>query len=144
MTKKEKTGKVLFKSGISGNPKGRPKGSQNKATLLARKLAENDLEELVSQMLDKAKKGDFECQKFLLSRLLPQVKHYPIDIKIPVISSPNDLKKAFNKICKGLSTGKLDIDQAEKLSNILKIVKDAALLDELEERLLALENDKTE
>ncbi|MBT7041267.1 MAG: hypothetical protein HN921_15645 [Bacteroidetes bacterium] len=143
MAKKEKTGRVLFKAGQSGNPKGRPKGSRNKATLLARKMMENDLDEIVSQVIEKAKSGDFECQKLILSRLLPQVKNYPLDIKIPEINSPNDLKKAFNIINKALGSGKIDLDQAEKWSNILKIVKDATLLDELEERLLALENKKT-
>lgn len=68
-----------FRSGISGNPKGRPKGSYNVSQVLARTLLETvvvnengqrktitKLEATVKQVLNKAASGDLHAAKFLI------------------------------------------------------------------------------
>ena len=49
----EKQGKFI--KGKSGNPLGRPKGKKNKATILAEKLFEDDIEEICKQAIDLGK-----------------------------------------------------------------------------------------
>ena len=69
-----------FRSGVSGNPKGRPKGSHNVGTVLERTLREmvvineggrrktiTKLEAAVKQLTNKAASGDLGAAKFLLT-----------------------------------------------------------------------------
>ncbi len=82
--------RTQFKKGQSGNPKGRPRGSLNIATILARTLREKvtvnenghrrmitKLEAAVKQIVNKAAAGDAASIKFLLG--LAQVVEAQID-----------------------------------------------------------------
>lgn len=69
-----KTMPHLFKPGQSGNPAGRPKGSVNKYTQLARELLSSRGEEIVQVVIDKALKGDVHCLKMCMDRIVPQQK----------------------------------------------------------------------
>jgi len=64
----------LFKKGKSGNPNGRPKGSVNKYTQLARELLSSRGEEIVEVVIDKALKGDVHCLKMCMDRIVPPQK----------------------------------------------------------------------
>ena len=70
--------RTQFRKGISGNPKGRPKGSKNFATVLARALREKvvltvngkrktvtKLELVVMQLVDRATAGDMSALRQL-------------------------------------------------------------------------------
>lgn len=96
MTEKKETKKsTKFQKGKSGNPAGRPKGRQGKATELAKKFQgalENDAMEVIQAILNKAKDGDMTAAKMVLDRLIPPKKaidpnaaktdHGPIVIQI--------------------------------------------------------------
>ena len=62
-----------FKKGISGNPKGRPKGIVDKRQKL-RVALEERAEELLEVMIQQALEGDAQIQKILLSRILSPAK----------------------------------------------------------------------
>jgi hypothetical protein len=68
-----------FRKGVSGNPKGRPKGSRNLATVLARALEEKvvinengrrrtvtKLDAAVKQLVNKAASGDLVAMRHLM------------------------------------------------------------------------------
>ena len=69
-----KTMPHLFKKGVGGNPNGRPKGSVNKYTQLARELLSSRGEEIVAVVIDKALKGDVHCLKMCMDRIVPAQK----------------------------------------------------------------------
>ena len=69
--KKKKGNPALFKGMKPLNPAGRPKGSENKYTALARALMSENAEEIVRVVLEKAKDGDVHCIKMCLDRILP-------------------------------------------------------------------------
>tara|TARA_R110002096_G_scaffold20975_2_gene68492 strand:- start:1832 stop:2221 length:390 start_codon:yes stop_codon:yes gene_type:complete len=62
---------ALVKGMVSLNPAGRPKGSVNKYTALARELMSNKSPEIVETVIAKALEGDVHCLKMCLDRILP-------------------------------------------------------------------------
>ena len=69
--KKKKGNPALYKGMKPLNPAGRPKGSENKYTALARALMSENAEAIVATVLEKAKDGDVHCLKMCMDRILP-------------------------------------------------------------------------
>ena len=68
---KPKGNPALVKGMTSLNPAGRPKGSVNKYTALARELMSEKSGEIVQKVIDKAMDGDVHCLKMCMDRVLP-------------------------------------------------------------------------
>ena len=62
---------AMKKGMVSLNPAGRPKGSVNKFTALARELMSDKSPEIVNKVIEKALEGDVHCLKMCLDRILP-------------------------------------------------------------------------
>ena len=72
---KKKRGNPSFSKGMKPlNPTGRPKGSVNKYTALARELMSEKSPEIVNKVISKAMEGDVHCLKMCLDRILPVQK----------------------------------------------------------------------
>lgn len=95
-----------FKKGQSGNPKGRPRGSLNVATILARTLREKvtvtengrrrtitKLEAAVKQIVNKAAAGDAAAIKFLLA--LSQTVEAQLNAEMVQDKLPEDDRKVM-------------------------------------------------
>ena len=61
----------MKKGMVSLNPAGRPKGSVNRYTALARELMSDKRPEIVEKVISKALEGDVHCLKMCLDRILP-------------------------------------------------------------------------
>src|SRR3954464_4467798 len=79
-----------FQVGQSGNPKGRPKGSRNKTTLLVEALLEGEADTIVRKLIEKAKDGDSTALRLCLNRLLPPRRDRPIVFDLAEIKNPED------------------------------------------------------
>ena len=115
-----KTMPHLFKKGVGGNPNGRPKGSVNKYTQLARELLSSRGEEIVAVVIDKALKGDVHCLKMCMDRIVPaqkavEIKHTKSEdgLIINVGTSAQIEEMAKNKVLKNPTTKRDDIVIAE-------------------------------
>ena len=64
-------GNPALTKGVVLNPKGRPKGSLNKNTLLARAMMSDRGVEVVQKVIDMAMDGDVHCLKMCIDRILP-------------------------------------------------------------------------
>jgi hypothetical protein len=72
---KKQRGNPNFSKGMKPlNPTGRPKGSVNKYTALARELMSEKSPEIVNKVISKAMEGDVHCLKMCLDRILPVQK----------------------------------------------------------------------
>jgi len=68
----KKRGNPAFVKGMKPlNPTGRPKGSENKYTALAREVMSAKAPEIVNKVIEKAMDGDVHCLKMCMDRILP-------------------------------------------------------------------------
>src|SRR5262245_55618670 len=80
-----------WRPGESGNPAGRPKGSRNKATVIAQQLIDSEAEHLVRSAIDRALGGDATCLRLCLERLLPAQKERPVFATLPALERATDV-----------------------------------------------------
>lgn len=140
----ENTGQIQekgrFKKGESGNPRGKPKGSKHKTSLLAEKLFENDIEMVCNQVISQAKEGNLQAAKIILARLLPPRKDRLINIKLPFINDSSDALEALRMICFTVGNGEITPLEGEALSKMVEIQTKSIELYDFEKRLQAIED----
>src|ERR687883_568568 len=107
--------------GQSGNPAGRPKGSKNKATLLAEQL-ESEGEPLLARLLDRAMDGDSVALRFCLARLLPPAKHRPVCFELPPLTGApaRDAANALHALLEAVSEGAIAPAEAEPIASLIE------------------------
>lgn len=135
----ENTGEIQengrFKKGASGNPKGKPKGAKHKASLLAEKLFENDIEMVCNQVISQAKEGNLIAAKIILDRILPARKDRLINIDLPLVKNSDDAIEALRLICHAVGNGKITPLEGESLSKMIEIQTKGLELYDFEKRL---------
>jgi hypothetical protein len=104
-----------FQSGQSGNPAGRPRGSRNKGTIIAEKLFDDSAGELTRAAIARALDGDPVALRACMDRLLPPLRHRPLDFDLPQLVTLADAPVAINAIAQGLAHGELDREGAAVL-----------------------------
>jgi hypothetical protein len=62
-----------WEKGQSGNPRGKPRGARNRATLLAEALLDGEAEALTRKAIEKALEGDGMALRLCLERVLPPI-----------------------------------------------------------------------
>lgn len=134
----EKQGKFI--KGKSGNPFGRPRGVRNRATVLAEKLFEDDIEEICKQAIDQAKKGNIHAIKLILDRIFPIKKEASFFIDLPCVNNAQDILKAVNRVAEAICEGKISPSEGELLTRIIDRQAKAIELNDFELRLRSLED----
>ena len=128
-----------FQKGQSGNPKGRPRGSRNKVTLIAQALLDGEAEALVRKVIQLALEGDLTCLRICLERLVPPKKDAPIDFSVPEMSSVADIPKLFASVAATLDEGGITPSEARTLIDMADVFHKLLEVAELEPRISALE-----
>jgi hypothetical protein len=122
----------------SGNP-GRPKGSRNRATLLAERLLDGEAEEIIRKVIKKAKQGDMVALRLCLDRIVPPRRDRPVHFTIPALHSANDASRAMAAITTAVASGELTPIEAAELSSVVETFVKAIEATEIERRLRVLE-----
>lgn len=136
MNSMEKKNNGQWKAGESGNPNGRKRGS-GKISQLRENIAQH-LPEIINQLVINAKSGDAQSAKLLLERVLPPVKsvEQPVEIKLPLDADLSTQGKfVIQAIAKGILTPHQGSVLLNSIGTLLKIIE----LDDMEKRLIALE-----
>src|ERR1043166_6232565 len=89
----------------SGKPAGRAVGSRNKKTLAVEAALFDHAQELVENLVDRAKRGDPAALRLCPERNLPVGRGGPLPIALPAIRSTEDALAAADVIMDALKEG---------------------------------------
>jgi hypothetical protein len=135
MTNKE----TRFQKGVSGNPKGRPKGAKNRATVVAATLLENEAEIITRKCIDLALGGDPTALRLCLSRLIPIKRERTISLDLPSLEGAKDFLTAIGTVLRAVATGEIAPGEGMVVAQMLEVHRAGFEIVELENRLNALE-----
>ena len=143
-TEPESTGRQQansrFVRGKSGNPRGRPVGSRNKALMALDMIGEADAGEILRGVVAAAKAGDARSAELILRRAWPERRGRPVMIPdLPIITRPQDVVVGLSAIVTAVAAGQLSPEEAAAVGAILEMQARAFQSADLEQRLVALE-----
>jgi Family of unknown function (DUF5681) len=107
---------MRFQPGQSGNPAGRPPGSLNKKTIALEEAFEEHVEEILKEVVSRAKEGEKSAMRLCMERMLAPKRERPVAIDLPVIEGPADARKALAVVTTELAEGNLTITERHGLS----------------------------
>lgn len=114
-----------FKPGKSGNPNGRPKGSDYAKQF--RELIGSESEELVKVAVDEAKSGNTTALKLCIDRLYPQTKARDEPVDINELDIQTSLVEQGNQVLTSLV--KKEISPSEACSVMSALTQKAKLIE---------------
>jgi hypothetical protein len=128
--KKQRRGRP-FERGVSGNPKGRPRGSRNRAGILATALAaisDDDLVAIVTMLVAQAKNGDMSAIRILLDRLVPVPRARAVTLNLPSLADGYGRSKAtaLAAVLDAVAAGDIDPGEAAIIADLVEKVGDAS------------------
>src|SRR5262249_35637712 len=129
-----------FEPGQSGNPKGRPKGSRNRASLIAEQLLDGEVETLTRTIIKKASDGDMSALRFCMERLVPAVRERRVTFELPSkIETAKDAAKASSAILTECADGNLSPNEAAAVMALISSHVRVLEATEIEDRVAELE-----
>ncbi len=131
-----------FRKGFSGNPRGRPPGARNVATVLAEQLLDGEAEVLIQKAIQKAKQGNLPALHLCLDRILQPRRERPLRFRMPALGSASDAATAMAAIANAVACGDLTPAEAGELSKLVESYVKAVEATEIERRLQALEEQR--
>jgi len=106
---------MKFQPGQSGNPAGRPPGSLNKKTLAAQAAFEEKAQEIVDNVIERARNGDLSAERLVMERMVPTGRNRRFAIALPVIKTADDAEAALAIVMDELAAGKLAVHEVSSL-----------------------------
>ena len=138
-TGQKQGGDTRFKSGQSGNPAGKPKGSLNKVTLAVQFLLDEEGEKLTRKAIELALEGDLTALRLCLERICPPKKSRPININLPDVKTSEGVSLAQTSVVQAVGEGDITPEEGQVLSNILESRRKSIETLEHEQRIGELE-----
>lgn len=133
-----KTGNPHWKPGMkSPNPKGRPRGIVDKRMRVA-KLLEDDADKVVRVVIDSALKGDVQAASLVLSRIAPALKAQAEKVNFEFDASA-PMTEQVQSVLQGIANGEISPDVGKQIIESIATLAGIKQIDELEQRLAALE-----
>jgi hypothetical protein len=128
-----------FQKGRSGNPKGKAKGTKNRATLAAEHLLHCDLDNICRKLIEEALTGNMQAIKLVLDRVLPPKRDRSIDVRLPKLQTADDAVNAMSLIIDAVGSGNITPIEGEAMSRIVDAFVRAVQAHDIEKRVSLLE-----
>ena len=137
-----KQGDGRFKSGQSGNPAGKPKGTRHHATRAVMAMLDGEADALTRTAIDLALGGDTTALRLCLERLAPPVKDKPISVELPALASAEDASKAMAAVVAAMAAGDITPSEAAAVAGVVETYRRTVETADIERRLAELEGRK--
>ena len=128
-----------WKKGTSGNPRGRPKGSRNKATLLAIAAMEGELSDVVRVVINAAKGGDMGAARLVVDKLIPATRERQLSIQLPPVLNVDDCANAQAVVLAAVAAGDVLPSEGEALAGLIEQQRRSLETSDLAARLAEIE-----
>ncbi|HHK5321903.1 TPA: DUF5681 domain-containing protein [Pseudomonas aeruginosa] len=126
-----------WQPGQSGNPRGRPVGSRNKKNVIAEEF-EKDGSAVARVVMDAALEGDMQAANMVLQRLSPPLRARAEKVTFE-LTPDAPLHQQANQVLASVAEGAIDPETGKLLIDCIQSVAGIRAVDELEARLIALE-----
>jgi len=134
---------MQFQPGQSGNPAGRPPGSRNKKTLALEAAFDDRAEEILDDVIGRAKEGEKTAMRLCMERILAPKRERAITIDLPVIETAGDARRALAVVTAELGEGGITIGEATKLialiDRVVRLIERVAKLEQKEREAAEVE-----
>ena len=134
--KKQRAG---FKPGRSGNPKGRPVGARNKATIAVESLLDGEAEAITRRCIELAMAGDITAIRICMDRICPPRKERPLSLSLSHPENPSDLAGVMAEVFSAMGRGEITPSEAQVVAGLVEVSRRGFETREIELRLSALE-----
>ncbi len=128
-----------FTKGRSGNPKGRPRGARHPAYAALDAIGKTEAPEIVKAVVTAAKSGDMRAAEIMLKRAWPERKGRLIPLDLPETNTAESVAQAIQRVTAALAAGEISPDEAQAIASVLEHQRRAIETEELEKRIVALE-----
>jgi hypothetical protein len=119
--------------------RGRPKGSRNKRAAQAQAILDQYAEPLMKKCVAKALEGDVRAISLCLERILPSLREPGVRLKIPKLTTLENIDVALQKVIEEIANGNMSPSQGEKVEAMLQKHRDNVESRAFEARLTELE-----
>ena len=124
--------------------RGRPKGSRNKSTSVVQQLLEEHSEPIGRKCVIEALKGNPAALKLCMERLAPVRHDAPVRVKLPIVSTAQDVSTAEQKVIQSIASGNITPNQGESIANTLEKRRKTIETVDMQARLERLERSDAE
>lgn len=119
--------------------RGRPRGSRNKTTLLARELLDSYAEPLARKCVVMALQGDPKAMQLCMDRILPVRRDLPVKLGVLPVGTAADLSKASETVMNKVTAGQITPTQGKAFSELIEDRRRVIETQDIDQRLRALE-----
>lgn len=127
----KKAQSTQFKPGESGNPSGRPKGSRNRASVIAEELLDGEGEAIMRRAIEAATAGEPVALRLCIDRILPKSRGRRVELDVPHIERAQDLVTACASVIDAAARGDITTGEAAEWMSLLdrqrKVIETADL-----------------
>jgi hypothetical protein len=126
-----------FAKGVSGNPRGRPRGSLNAVTLMMRARLEEHAGEIVDALIREAVAGRAFALKMCMDRLMPLGER--VEAELPRVEEARDAMDASATVIEMTAEGALTVKEAGGMLGLMDVQRKAIETEKLAAQLDGLE-----
>lgn len=124
-----------FRAGNSG----RPKGSRNKASIIASKLLRGESGALARKAVELALQGDVQALRLAMQHILPPIRSQSERVRVPGLREASTPSEQARAIVAAAARGAIGPDTASQLLGAMADAAKICEIDELSARIAALE-----
>ena len=129
-----------FQKGQSGNPRGRPAGSRNNASLAVEAMLDGEAERLTRKCIDLALSGDTVALRLCIERLCPVRKDRAVSFPLPPINTARDAANIAAAVTEAVAAGQITPSEAGEIGKLIEAYVRAYHAAELDDRTAPLES----